>query len=317
MDIENSEDLKTEKVKGDFKLIKSGFVAILGRPNVGKSTLLNKLIGEKLAITTNKPQTTRENMIGVYNGKELQIGFLDTPGYHGGKKKLNKFMAEKAISSIDDTDIVIIIVDATLKSEKFSEKFGPDEIAKRAHQLNKPIIIVLNKVDIMKYKPSLLPMMEKWTDVDGVKSVIPISAKTGEGIEQLLEETKKYLPEGPAFYPEGMITDRSKKWLASEMIRENIMILLSQELPYSTAVIVDRIERKKSGTYVDARIFVERESQKAIMIGKKGSMIKVIGERGRNSLSLLLKNKVHLFLDVKVDSEWTNRINRMKELGYI
>jgi GTPase len=303
-------------VPSPFKQIHSGFVGIVGRPNVGKSTLINYLTGNKVAITAPKPQTTRENIIGVHHGEDLQIVFVDTPGYHVAKKRLNKYMVKSAVTAISDVDLVLILVDATARKDEFKTRHGALDLVKRANQLGKPIIIALNKVDSTKPKSILLPMLEKWNDVEGIKSVIPISARTGDGVDILLEEIKPFLTLGPAYYPDDMITDRPNEWIASELIRENMIMLLSQELPYAIAVVVERFKQKDAGLFIEAFIYVERSSQKAIILGKRGTMIKEIGELSRNSLSIHFKENVHLFLQVRVKPDWTDRSGSIKEMGY-
>lgn len=250
--------------------ITSGFVAILGRPNVGKSTLINHLVGEKIAITTPKPQTTRDRIIGVYHGDDMQIAFVDTPGYHDAKKKqLNRYMVTEALTAISDVDAVVVMVDAISKRDELKLKYGAISLIKRATEMKKPVVIALNKVDALKDKPQLLPMIENFAALEGVVAVVPLSAVNGVGVDALLSELAKLLPQGPAFYPDSMVTDRPEKWQAAELIRETCMMQFGQEVPYSMAVHVERFSEKKSGIYIDAFLYVERDSQKAIVLGKR------------------------------------------------
>ncbi|MBU1238822.1 GTPase Era [Myxococcota bacterium] len=312
MDQENGTPHESEIIKQ----VHSGFVAILGRPNVGKSTLINYLVGGKIAITSPKPQTTRDRIVGVYHGEDLQIAFLDTPGYHDARKKLNKYMVSAAVSALDEVDTAVILVDATSKTDETKARYGAVSLIKRAHDQNKPVIVVLNKIDRMKFKPELLPLMETFGAMEGVSAVIPVSSVTGDGVDILLEELKKHLSLGPAYYPDDMKTDRSSEWIAGELIRETCMMLLAQELPYSLAIHVERVSFKESGVYVDAFIYIERDSQKPIVLGKRGAMIKKIGELSRASLTIHFGRKAHLFLQVRVEPEWTQNARSLKEMGY-
>ncbi|MBN2724624.1 MAG: GTPase Era [Deltaproteobacteria bacterium] len=304
-------------IESKLKKVRSGFCAILGRPNVGKSTLLNYLIGRKIAITSPKPQTTREIITGIYHGENVQIAFLDTPGYHKAGKKLNRYMVSKAVSTIMDADVVVIMTDPTSKFDEFSKRDSALELAKNANEHGKSVIVVLNKTDINGKKSLMLPLMEKWMKVEGVKTVIPVSAQTGEGVDILLKEIGEFLEEGIAYYPDDMDTDRGDEWISSEIIRESMIMLMKDELPYSIGTKIISVEHHDNGSMrMEADIFVERSSQKAIIIGAKGTMIKEIGERARKSLSVYFKKPVHLFLSVKVEPDWTDSSRGMTKLGY-
>ena len=308
-------DHNTPDTPSLVKQIHSGFVAILGRPNVGKSTLMNYLVGKKIAITSPKPQTTRDRIVGVHHGEDLQIAFLDTPGYHQAIKKLNKYMNSAAISALGDVDTVVVLIDATSKKPE-SGRYGAHALIAKAFEMEKPVIVCLNKVDIQRQKTKLLPLMEEYSALEGVRTVIPISSVTGDGIDSLLTEIKATLPMGPAYYPDDMHTDRPEQWIAAELIRETCMMELGQEVPYSIAVQVERLSRKPSGVYIDAFIYIERDSQKSIILGKRGAMIKKIGELSRDSLSIYFGQKAHLFLQVRVEAGWTERAKSLKEMGY-
>ncbi|MBU1219828.1 GTPase Era [Myxococcota bacterium] len=298
-----------------LKKVKSGFVAILGRPNTGKSTLLNAIAGRKIAITSPKPQTTRENITAIYNDEEVQIAFIDTPGYHSGAKKLNRYMVSQSINSISDADVVVIVTDPSSKEDEF-RKFGALELAEKALELSKPVIIVLNKSDKKKQREGMLPVIGKWSTVPGIGAVIPLSAMTGDGIDILIKEISVHLSEGFAYYPEGMDTDRSDEWIAGEVIRETIIMLVSQEIPYSIGTKVISWEDKGDSVRMEADIFVERDSQKAIIIGAKGSMVKKIGESSRKSLAGIFGRDFHVFLNVRVEPGWTDSSRGLIKLGY-
>ncbi|MBO6177968.1 MAG: GTPase Era [Selenomonadaceae bacterium] len=281
---------------------KSGFVAVIGRPNVGKSTLINKLIGQKIAIMSDKPQTTRNKILCVLTEDDAQIVFLDTPGIHKPAHKLGEYMVKAAEGALKEVDAVFFVVDAT-------EKFGAGEkyILERLEKTSRPVILIINKVDLTE-KTALLPIMENYRKAYDFKAIIPISAKEGENLEALLSEVKKYLPEGPKYYPEDFVTDQPERLIVAELIREKILQLTRDEVPHSVAVEVEEMKpRKKVDVYTRATIYVERESQKGIVIGKKGALLKEIGELARRDIETMLGSKIYLDLWVKVKKDWRDK----------
>lgn len=289
----------------------SGFVALIGRPNVGKSTLLNKIIGQKLAIVSDKPQTTRNQIRGVYTSKEAQIVFIDTPGIHKPKHKLGRFMVERALSTLREVDVILYVVDVTAE-------FGGGEeyIINTLKQSKTPVILVLNKIDLVK-KENILKIIEDYSKLFEFAEIIPVSAFQGENIEYMLTVLQNHLPEGPKYYPEDMVTDQPEQQLISEIIREKVLYLTREEIPHSVAVQVETITARSQGTtYIGAVIYVERDSQKGIVIGKKGRMLKDIGKLARLDLEALLGNKIFLELWVRVKPDWRQREKDLKSLGY-
>jgi GTP-binding protein Era len=297
----------------------SGTVAILGRPNVGKSTLLNLLVGEKLAIVTPKPQTTRNRIVGVWNGPAGQIVFVDTPGVHGSSKALNRFMNQEALGTIEEVDAALLVVDAGERRPGNEER----EILRNLAAARKPTVLALNKVDRVKDKGALLPLLVDWEQTAPFKALVPVSALKNKNIEPLIAELCKLLPRGEPLYGPDMLTDRTERFLASELIREQIFLKTRQELPYAVAVDIETWEeRKRPGTedvvdvVITATILVERDSQKAIVVGAGGSMIKDVGTIARAEISQLLGRPAHIKLHVKVDSEWTTSPAALVRLGY-
>ncbi|RLB10863.1 MAG: GTPase Era [Deltaproteobacteria bacterium] len=291
----------------------SGFVAIIGPTNVGKSTLLNNLLGTKVSIVTPKPQTTRNRIVGIYHGEDSQIIFVDTPGIHRHTKNLlNKSMIDTAMSAIKDVDVILLMVDAT--NPRAPEVM---KIISRLKDANKPSILAINKIDLIK-KPELLPMIDRYKDLYTFKAIVPISALKWDGINELINEIKGCLKPGPMFYPEDMKTDQSKEFLISEIIREKIFFFTKQEIPYSCAVDVDFTQKdpQKELIIISARIYVETDSQKKIIIGQSGRMIKKIGQAAREELEFILGKKVYLDLLVRVEKNWTKNISVLRRLGY-
>jgi len=302
---------------------RSGFVAIVGRPNVGKSTLMNEILGERLAITTPKPQTTRDRIKGIATFDDWQAVFVDTPGIHEARSKLNQWMVDQAVGTLGDVDACYVMVDALAWSAK------PDKVRQQTEDIlgavataGTPAIAVVNKVDKLKDKAALLPLLGELGQLYRFAAVVPVSALKGEGIEVLLEETRPLLPEGPPLFPEDELTDRSMRFLAAEMIREQLFMQLGQELPYHVAASVDRWSERPptrdKGPLLEilATIHVARKSHKAMVIGKGGSRIRAIGEKARRSLEGFLERKVFLDLRVRVEADWTERADAMSKFGY-
>lgn len=292
-------------------LFKSGFVAIIGAPNVGKSTLLNQLLGEKVAIVTPKPQTTRKQIRGILSGENFQIVFLDTPGIHDSKQLLNKMLVKWATSALEDVDLILFVVDVTKRNK--ADELGILDLLKR---VRKPVICVINKIDRVA-KESLLPIIDSLKEAYPFEAIVPISAKYNDGIDRVLDEILRLLPEGPRFYEEDIKTDQMNEELISELIREKIFLLAEEEVPYSTAVEVERMEFDPKGDVVKifATIYVERPSQKGIIIGKKGRFIKKVGQLAREELERVFGKKVYLDLWVKVLKDWSKDAKCLKRLG--
>ncbi len=293
---------------------KAGFVALIGKPNVGKSTLLNYILGTKLSIVSPKPQTTRMRILGVKHDKDAQIIFLDTPGIQKGKDILTKTVVESAVASMEEADVIVMVIDAEKGWTKEDDLLLQNYIEK----LNKPTILVINKIDKVK-KDLLLPLIDLVSKKYDFKEIIPVSAKRGENIDRFLEVLKKYLPESPPLFPEDQITDLPLKFFIAEIIREKIFNNVRDEVPYSVAVEVESIKQGENNPNViviDAIIYVEKQSHKGILIGKKGQMLKKIGKEAREELEHLLGKKVYLNLWVKVKERWKEDVRLLKMLGY-
>lgn len=290
---------------------KSGFVAVVGRPNVGKSTLINALIGDKIVIVSDKAQTTRNRIICVYTDQEKQIVFMDTPGIHKPKHKLGEFMVTAAVDSLKEVEAVLFLVAA-------NEKRGPGDnfIIQQLEKVKVPVYLCVNKIDTLT-KEDLLKVIVSYQDAYPFAGVIPISALEKENLDVLLKELTSTLPEGPQYFPEDMITDQPERLLISDMIREKILLTTRDEVPHSIAVEVEEMKTRDDGTtYIRATIFVERDSQKGIIIGNKGAMLKQLGAQSRLDIQRLLGTKVYLDLWVKVKKDWRNKSGMLSELGY-
>ena len=300
----------------------AGFCAIVGRPNVGKSTLMNRLLGQKLAVVTAKPQTTRNRIIGVKNRPGAQIVYVDTPGIHKAKSSLNRYMVDQALGAFAETDVILLLVEAPRLAPEAFAGYDPGEgvraIADKLREARRPRILGINKIDLLGEKSALLPLIDVYRKLLDWDDIVPICATRGEGVDQLEEAVVARLPEGPALYPEEMLTDRAERFLAAELIREQAYHLLSDELPYSVAVTIDRFEERdgRKDVVIDAVIHVERDSQKPIVIGEGGRMIKEIGMRARAEIGKLLGCPCHLKLFVRVDPEWTRTGTSLRKLGY-
>ncbi|KQL33791.1 GTPase Era [Bacillus sp. FJAT-25509] len=291
---------------------KSGFVSIIGRPNVGKSTFLNRVIGQKIAIMSDKPQTTRNKIQGVFTEDDAQIVFIDTPGIHKPKHKLGDFMVKVAQDSIKDVDATLFMVNA---NEGFGR--GDEFIIEKLQGSRSPVILVINKIDTI-HPEQLFDLINKYKDLYQFAEIVPISALQGNNVDRLLKVIKTYLPEGPQYYPANQVTDHPERFIISELIREKVLHLTREEVPHSIAVIIEQIERRPEGNaiYVNATIVVERSSQKGIIIGKQGSMLKEVGKRARLDIENLLDTKVFLELWVKVQKDWRNRMSQLRDLGF-
>jgi GTPase len=296
----------------DFNGFKSGFVAIAGAPNVGKSTLLNQLLGEKISITSPKPQTTRNRILGILHRPQSQLIFLDTPGVHKATGPLNAKIVETALAALHDADLILALVDASAE-DVLSEKI----LIQNLKSQKKPVILALNKIDLVK-KPLLLSLIDKWKAVYPFHEIIPVSAKTGTQTDILIHCIEGLLPDGPPFFPEDSLTDLPMRFLVAELIREKAFHLTGQEIPYAIAVTVEQFLEKKNSPVVKiyAVIHVERESQKAIVIGKQGEKLKSIGEAARHDIEALLEKKAYLKLFVRVEKNWTKDANRLRKFGY-
>jgi GTP-binding protein Era len=293
---------------------KAGFVAIIGRPNAGKSTLLNSFLGEKLAVVTPKPQTTRDKILGVAHLPEGQVAFIDTPGFHMGKHSLNRWMVREALSALDEAHAVLLVVDASVSFHE-EDKLLLEELAK----IKLPILLALKKIDRLKEKSKLLPLIEAWQSKTTFAAIVPISAKKSDGLEIILKELLPLLPEGDPILPDDEFTDKPLRFLVAELIREQVFLQTNQEIPYSCAVTIDRYQEPTTDNntvHISATIHVERDSQKAIVIGKGGSMLKQIGTEARRGIEDLLQQKCFLELFARVETDWSENPNAMKKLGY-
>jgi GTP-binding protein Era len=291
---------------------KSGFVAILGAPNVGKSTLLNRLLGYKISITSKKPQTTRNRILGVVHRESAQIVFVDTPGVHKSEQPLNVRIVEVALGVLSDVDLVLLVADASSPDPE-SEKI----LLHALQNTHTKAVLALNKIDLVK-KPVLLSQIETWHHAHPFEALIPISARQGTQVDELVKTMEQALPMGPPLFPEDTLTDMPEKFIAAEMIREKAFRLTGQEIPYAVAVTVDRFVEKKDGALIaiDATIHVERDSQKGILIGKKGIKLKQIGEDARKEIERMVGAKVFLKLFVRVQKNWTRDTKALRRFGY-
>ena len=289
----------------------SGFVAIIGRPNVGKSTLLNNIVGQKIAITSPKPQTTRNRILGIQNLENAQVLFVDTPGIHEAHSPLNRYMVDQARSAALDVDVVLWLVEADRPVDT------DPMIPRLLEKSTRPVLLVINKIDTMP-KDKLLPLIAAYSKICPFASIVPISALKGDGVEALMNEIPQLLPEGPRYYPEDQLTDVPERFIVAEMIREQILMRTKDEVPYGVAILVERFQENpvKNMVGIDAVINVERDSQKGILIGKGGTMLRQIGQGARKEIERMLGVKVHLQLFVRVQKNWTSSGRMMKEFGY-
>ena len=294
-------------MKNDFK---SGFVTLIGRPNVGKSTLMNYLIGQKIAITSNKPQTTRNRIQTVLTTDEGQIVFVDTPGIHKAKNKLGEYMVNVAEKTLNEVDVVLWLVEPTTFIGA-----GEQHIAKQLQRVKTPVILVINKVDSVK-REEILPAIAAYKDIYDFADIVPVSARSGDNTDELLRVIMKYLPYGPQFYDEDTVTDQPERQIVAELIREKALHSLQDEIPHGIAVAIDRMKMQNKVMHIDATIICERDSHKGIIIGKQGSMLKKIGSTARYEIERMLDCKVNLKLWVKVKKDWRDSDFLVKNFGY-
>ncbi|MBP2241664.1 GTP-binding protein Era [Cytobacillus eiseniae] len=291
---------------------KSGFISIIGRPNVGKSTFLNRVIGQKIAIMSDKPQTTRNKVQGVLTTDDAQYIFIDTPGIHKPKHKLGDFMMKVAQNTLKEVDVVLFMVNA-------EEGYGRGEefILEKFQSIRTPVFLVINKIDKI-HPDKLMTIIESYKEKYEFSEIIPISALEGNNVETLLAQIKKYIPEGPQYYPADQVTDHPERFIVSELIREKALHLTREEIPHSLAVVIDKMESRDDKEIVNvmATIIVERDSQKGIVIGKQGKMLKEIGQRARLDIENLLGSKVFLELWVKVQKDWRNKMSQLRDFGF-
>ena len=288
---------------------KAGFIGIIGPPNVGKSTLLNTLIGEKISIVTPKPQTTRNRILGIKNLPEAQLIFVDTPGIHHTRKKFNLHLVQAAQAAFRESDLVLVMVEATQAIPQDEFLF----VVECLKNFEKPVFLLINKIDLVE-KQALLPFIDFYQTTFPFREIIPLSALHGSGVEQLEKFLLSYIPEGPKYYPDDLFTDQTERFMVAEIIREKIFVLLQQEIPYSIAVAIEEFNERKPGViFIRATIWVEKLSQKGILIGKEGKMLKEIGKRARKEIENLLHTKVYLELWVTVKKNWTQKEARIKQ----
>jgi len=294
-------------------VFKSGFIAILGRPNVGKSTFFNAIIGDKISIVADKPQTTRNRITGIKNFSDAQLIFLDTPGMHQPKTPLNRAMVQAARETIGDADVLLMMVEA-------DNAIGPHDLflMEALAPARVPVFLAINKIDRVE-KPKLLPLIDQYSKLFDFKGIFPISALKNDGLDELIACLKEALPQGPKLFPDDIATDATERFIAGEFIREQILLLTKQEVPYASAVTIDAFkeDEAKNLIRISATIHVEKESQKAIMIGKKGAMLKKIGTQARLSMENLFGAKVFLELFVRVKKDWTGSDRMLREFGLI
>ena len=290
--------------------MRSGFVSLIGRPNTGKSTLINALVGYKIAITSNKAQTTRNNIQGIYNDEDTQIVFVDTPGIHKPKHKLGQRLNDEAYFSIDDVDIILFLVDVTAPFGK-----GDNFVLERIKEANKPVFLILNKVDKIN-NDKLIELINEYKDLYDFKEIIPVSALKEKNLKELIKTLKEYLPDKVKYFPDSDLTNTTKEFRVSELIREKVLRLTHDEVPHAITCVVEKFDEKKDKAIINATIIVERDSLKSIIIGKKGSMLKEIGTKARHDIEDMLGKKVYLELFVKTIKNWRDKEKYLKELGF-
>ena len=293
-------------------MFKSGFITVIGRPNVGKSTLLNRIIGEKISIISDKPQTTRNKIQLVYTEDDAQIVFLDTPGIQMPKNKLGEYMLKISKSTLEEVDVVTFMVDDSMKIGSMDSMILED-----IKKISTPIVLLINKTDQLN-QGEILELIDKYNNMDLFKEIIPISAMDGTNVDKYIEVLKKMIPEGPQYFPDDMITDQPERFIIGEMIREKALINLEEEIPHGIYVSVEAVKQRKNKDIIDvvANIYCEKESHKGIVIGKSGLMLKEIGQTARVDIESLLGSKINLQLWVKVEKNWREKDNKVKFFGY-
>lgn len=302
--------MENEDINLEEKNFTSGFVSIVGRPNVGKSTLLNRLLNEKIVAVSDKPQTTRNNIRGILSDENSQIVFLDTPGIHEAQTRLNRSMVDAAYSSLSGIDLLLLVADATAPRDDAFIR----EVAGKA---GCPVFLILNKVDLVEPREKLLTLMAALSTLHDFAEIIPISAHTGSNVDRMLQLVREKMPEGIAYFPDDILTDQPEKIICAELVREKVFRLTNEEVPYGTAVVVESFKERPNGVIaISATIMVERDGQKGIIIGKRGAMLKRIGEQARRDIERLLGTRIYLELFVKVQERWTERTAMLRELGY-
>jgi GTPase len=291
---------------------RSGFVALIGRPNVGKSTLMNHVVGQKIAIMSDKPQTTRNKIRGVYTDERGQVVFLDTPGIHKPHSKLGEFLVKTARDALDEVDLVLFLIDA-------AEGYGPGDryIMENLRNVKTPVFLVVNKIDQV-HPDELLPLIDRYRKEYPFNEVVPISALHGNNTSTLMDLLISHLPEGPQYYPADQVTDHPERFIVGELIREKVLEMTREEIPHSVAVVIEEMKRREDKDIVDVRavIYTERPSQKGILIGKKGSLLKEVGKRAREEMERLLGTRIFLDLWVKVKKDWRNEHTTLRQFGY-
>lgn len=294
------------------KNFKSGFISIIGRPNVGKSTFLNRVVGQKIAIMSDKPQTTRNKVQGVLTGDSSQMIFIDTPGIHKPKHKLGDFMMKVAKNTLKEVDAILFMVNAT---EPIGA--GDNMIIDMLKDNKTPVFLVINKIDEI-HPDEILSIIDSYKEKYDFAEIVPISALQGNNVDRLLQTLEKYLPEGPQYYPADQVTDHPERFIISELIREKVLHVTREEIPHSIAVVIDQIRKEESKELINvsATIIVERDSQKGIVIGKRGALLKDIGTKARHDIEMLLGSKVFLELWVKVQKDWRNKSNQLRDYGF-
>jgi GTPase len=304
--------MEIERSPGETGVFRSGFIALVGPPNAGKSTLMNRMLGKKVAIVSPKPQTTRNRVLGIYHGEGFQIVFMDTPGIHRARTALHRSMVTSAREAFHEVDLVAVLVERDRP-----EAAEVDLILSHLKQTEKPAVLVINKIDTGP-KEALLPIISAYSGRYRFDAIVPVSALTGEGVRDLFEEFKNLLKPGPRFFPDDMDTDRTESFMAAEIIREKIYLTVQQEIPYSAAVTVDVIEERpqKGVLYVAGRIHVETPGQKKILVGRGGSMIKAVGQKARKDLEARFATRVYLDLMVRVEKNWSRDTRSLQRLGY-
>ena len=290
---------------------RSGWVAIVGRPNVGKSTLLNRVLGQKVSIVSRRPQTTRNRVLGIYNQEDLQILFLDTPGIHDARGVLNRRMVDEAVAALDDVELVLLLIDPRQEADPATGTALLERLGSRGAK----VLLVPNKIDLVR-RDHLLPLIAAWSEAASFDAIVPISAHKGDGVDRLMDEIASRLPPGPAWFDKEAVTDVTERFVVSELIREAAFQFLDKELPYALAVEIEDFVEKRDLVRILARIWVERDSQKGIVIGRGGQMLKRIGSVARREIERLLRAQVYLEITVGVDPKWTRRKRAVERLGH-